>query len=120
MTTYIIHRALQGLLIVLIVTFLVFIVIRLLPGDPILIYLAEEQVEQLTQEQIDAARREFGLDRPMMVQFVDWISGLFRGDFGTSIFYREKVSKLIDQHRPWRKRQRERGRWFQNGLNIFR
>jgi peptide/nickel transport system permease protein len=100
MTTYIIRRSLQGLLIIVIVTFIVFIVIRLLPGDPILIYLAEEQVEQLTQEQIDAARREFGLDKPMMVQYVDWISGLFRGDFGTSIFYRDKVINLIAERLP--------------------
>ena len=70
MTTYIIRRSLQGLLVIAIVTFLVFIVIRLLPGDPILIYLAEEQVEQLTQEQIDAARHEFGLDKPMMVVWI--------------------------------------------------
>jgi peptide/nickel transport system permease protein len=100
MTSYIIRRSLQGLLVIVIVTFLVFIVIRLLPGDPILIFLAEEQVEQLTQEQIDAARREFGLDKPMMVQYVDWISGLFRGDFGTSIFYRDKVSTLIGERLP--------------------
>jgi len=86
--------------IIIIVTLLVFVVIRLLPGDPILIYLAEEMVETLTQEQIDVARQEFGLDKPMMVQYIDWMSGLFRGDFGTSIFYREKVGKLLAQRMP--------------------
>ena len=100
MTAYIIRRLIQGLFIIFIVTLLVFVVIRLLPGDPILIYLAEEMVETLTQEQIDVARQEFGLDKPMMVQYFHWISGLFHGDFGTSIFYREKVNKLIAQRMP--------------------
>jgi len=100
MTAYIIRRLIQGLFIIFIVTLLVFVVIRLLPGDPILIYLAEEMVETLTQEQIDTARQEFGLDKPMATQYFHWISGLFRGDFGTSIFYREKVNKLIAQRMP--------------------
>ena len=101
MTTYIIRRLLQALVVLFMVTLIVFFVMRLLPGDPLIIYVAQTaELEAMPPEMLDELRKEFGLDKPIMVQYVNWILGILRGDFGTSIFYREKVSKLLLERFP--------------------
>ncbi len=100
MGTYIIRRLLQAIIVILIITFIVFLVIRLLPGDPVLYYLSQTQAEKLTIEELEKAREEFGLNDPLPVQYVDWIKDLFRGDLGNSLFYREKVGSLIGERFP--------------------
>jgi peptide/nickel transport system permease protein len=101
MTTYIIRRLIQALVVLILVTLIVFFVMRLLPGDPILIYVAQTaELERMPQEKIDELRAEFGLDKPIMVQYANWVAGIFRGDFGTSIFYREDVGKLMRDRFP--------------------
>jgi peptide/nickel transport system permease protein len=74
----------------------------LLPGDPLIIYVAmTAEVEAMPPEMLDELRHEFGLDKPIMVQYFNWIKGIFLHlDFGTSIFYREKVSKLMLERFP--------------------
>jgi peptide/nickel transport system permease protein len=86
---------LQGLLIILIVTILVFFTVRYLPGDPLLVYVSGSQFQALNPGQIEALKHEFGLDKPIIIQYGIWVSGLFRGDLGKSIFYSEPVSKLL-------------------------
>jgi peptide/nickel transport system permease protein len=100
MATYIFRRLILALIVLFIVTLLVFLVIRLLPGDPILVYMSRQEADKLTLEQIEAARHEFGLDRPLAVQYVNWISGVAKGDFGESLFYQEKVGKLLSERIP--------------------
>jgi peptide/nickel transport system permease protein len=95
MTAYIIRRLIQAGVIILIVTFLVFIVIHLLPGDPVLIYLGRQHFIQLSLERIEELRHELGLDRPLMVQYVDWMSDIFTGNLGKSLIFKEPVSLLI-------------------------
>ncbi len=101
MTTYIIRRLIQALFVLLIVTVLVFFVMRLLPGDPIIIYVAQSaQVEAMPPEMVDELRHKFGLDKPIMVQYFNWVGNIFQGDFGESIFYHEKVGKLMLERFP--------------------
>lgn len=95
MVTFIIRRLIQALFIVFIVSLVVFLVMRLLPGDPVLMYLSQEQVESLTEEQIEQTKIKFGLDKPLMLQYVDWVNGIFHGDFGKSLFFREEVAELL-------------------------
>jgi peptide/nickel transport system permease protein len=90
----------QAVVVVIVVSMLVFIAIRMLPGDPILLYLAQQDVQGLTPEQITAVGHQFGLDKPLPVQYVNWVSNLFQGKFGTSIFYHEDVGKLIAKRLP--------------------
>jgi peptide/nickel transport system permease protein len=99
-TAYIIRRLIIAVFVIVIVTMLVFLAVHLLPGDPILLYLSGSQMRSLTQEQIDLARHEFGLDKPLAVQYIHWMSDLFHGDLGMSIFYYEPVAKLIAQRLP--------------------
>ena len=101
MITYIIRRLLHALLVLFMVTLIVFFVMRLLPGDPLIIYVAQTaELEAMPPEMLDELRKEFGLDKPIMVQYINWVLGILRGDFGTSIFYREKVGKLLLERFP--------------------
>ncbi len=100
MGTYIIRRLIQSVFVIILVTLAVFVVIRLLPGDPILVYMSQQDIDTLTMEQVEAARAQFGLDKPMPVQYVNWISGIFHGDLGQSLFYNEPVSTLIARRLP--------------------
>jgi peptide/nickel transport system permease protein len=87
-TTYLIQRFIQTVFILILVTLIVFFAMRLLPGDPIYMFMSTAQMNILSEEQIQIIRHEFGLDRSLVVQYVDWITGIFQGDFGESISYR--------------------------------
>src|SRR4030043_502941 len=100
MHTFIIKRLVQGLIVLLVLTFLVFLVMRLLPGDPILLYSAQGEIARLESAQLEALRAEFGLDKPLLVQYFVWIFNIFHGDLGKSIFYHEKVMTLIFERMP--------------------
>jgi peptide/nickel transport system permease protein len=97
---YLIRRILQMILVLLIVTLVVFLIVRLLPGDPILMYLTSQNVETITQEQIDIIRHERGLDKPMLVQYFNWLTGVATGNLGQSIITRSNVIDDIKQRLP--------------------
>jgi peptide/nickel transport system permease protein len=100
MGTYIIRRILQMILVLLIITVIVFLMVRLLPGDPILMYLTSSDLEEITQEQIDTIRHDLGLDRSLFIQYADWIGNVVTGDMGTSIIHRGKVGEDIKRRLP--------------------
>jgi peptide/nickel transport system permease protein len=101
MSAYIIRRSIQIIVVLLLLTLFIFFIIRLLPGDPILIYIGmNSQVQDIPIERYDQLRHEFGLDKPIMVQYANWLGGILQGDFGTSIFYSEKVGKLLLERLP--------------------
>lgn len=85
MLTYIVRRLLHALLVTVIVSMVVFLLIRLMPGDPIEMMYAENAVAQLTEEDLDELRHEAGLDRPVIIQYGDWVLKLLQGDFGKSL-----------------------------------
>jgi len=97
---YIVRRLLTALVVLLLITAVVFIVMHLLPGDPILLYLSQDTVTAFTAEEIVAARHEFGLDKPVIVQYLNWLSGVLHGDLGESIFRSTKVTEEIGNALP--------------------
>jgi peptide/nickel transport system permease protein len=76
---------------------LMFVVSRMLPGDPALIYAGEQNV---TTEMIERARRDLGLDRPLVVQYVIYMQHLARGDFGRSLVTRERIFEDLKRYYP--------------------
>lgn len=102
MTTYIIRRLLMAVVILFIVTLIVFFAMRLLPGDPLIIFLGQQAGSgtTVTEKELEVLRHEYGLDKPIMIQYVNWLTGIFRGNLGTSIHYHEKVSKLMLERFP--------------------
>jgi peptide/nickel transport system permease protein len=79
---------------------MVFFTVRFLPGDPVLMYLNPQEITSLSQEQIDEVRAQFGLDKSLPIQYFNWVGGVFRGDLGTSLFYREDVGHLLTLRVP--------------------
>ena len=73
---------------------------RLLPGDPILLYLSEDEFGTISAEQIEILRHEFGLDKPLLTQYFHWISGLMHGDLGKSILQNNTVSEELGAALP--------------------
>jgi len=101
MTTYIIRRLLLALLTIIIITLVVFFAIRLLPGDPLIIYMGQQASSgMMSDEMLQTLRVQFGLDKPIMVQYANWVWGLLHGDLGTSIYYHEHVGKLMKERFP--------------------
>ncbi len=101
MTAYIIRRLILALIVILIVTLIVFFIIRLLPGDPLIIFLGQQaQQGGITQEELEYLREEYGLNDPIWMQYLNWMGGLIRGDLGTSIYYHENVGVLMGERFP--------------------
>ena len=75
---------------------LVFVVVRILPGDPATLILGVES----NPETVARLRQALGLDRPLAVQYVDWLARAARGDLGTSIQYDVPVGRLILSRLP--------------------
>ncbi len=93
MLTYILQRIGQSVPVLIIVVFIAFSVVRLVPGDPVEAALGENA----PQDRVDAAREQLGLDQPLTFQFADWVSGAIRGDFGLSLQKGVPVGDLLTQ-----------------------
>lgn len=101
MTAYIIRRLIMAVLVLFMVTVVVFFVMRLIPGDPLIIFLGQSaQLGSMSSEELDHLRKEYGLDKPIVVQYVNWLRDILRGNLGISIYYREKVGKLLLERFP--------------------
>jgi len=95
-TRYIIQRLLLALVVVLGVTFVVFLIIHLVPGDPARVILGT----QANEENVAALQKRLGLDRPFFVQYGDWLWNVLQGDFGRSLVTRQEVAPQIAQRLP--------------------
>src|SRR5262249_59245721 len=74
------------------VTLLIFIAMRVLPGDPLAAISGEGAgMYVLSKEQLQAARASLGLDRPYVVQYFDWVRDVVRGDLGKSFWRGEPI-----------------------------
>jgi peptide/nickel transport system permease protein len=91
MRTYILKRLLQIIPTILMITFVVFVMMRSIPGDPVVALLGDAY----TEENAIKARHEYGLDKPVMVQYFIWLGKLAQGDWGSSILSGRPVLKDV-------------------------
>jgi len=96
MTTYIARRILQMIPTILVVMGIVFVVFRLIPGDPVQLLLGADP----NPEAIAALQQKFGLDRPLYEQFARWVFAAFRGDLGMSFARDQPVLSIILERFP--------------------
>lgn len=96
MTQYIIRRLIQALFIIWGCATLVFFMLRMIPGDPVIQMLGPEY----TPEAATALRTKLGLDQPLHVQYVRWMGNVLRGDLGGSIASGETVAEAIASGLP--------------------
>jgi peptide/nickel transport system permease protein len=101
MGTYIIRRLIQAVIVIIIVTVAIFLLLHLMPGDPIYMLYSTNAVAKFTPEQLQAIKHEAGLDRPLVIQYFRWVNDLLHGDLGTSVIYRDvQVSDAVKQRLP--------------------
>lgn len=96
MRRYVLRRIAAFVATLFFVSVLVFVVIRILPGDPALVIMGTEG----SPEAAARLREAMGLNRPLVVQYVDWLARAVRGDLGTSIQYDVPVGRLIVSRLP--------------------
>lgn len=96
MTSYILRRLAQMLPVLLIASFAIFAMIYAVPGGPVAIIVGENA----SPEEIAEVTRKFGFDRPMVVQYLDWLGRAVTGDFGLSLHSRQPVLHLIGERLP--------------------
>lgn len=97
MGAYVVRRLFQMIIVLIGVTFISFSLL-FVTGDPLAVMLGD--VRGMTEEQLDAMRARYGLDRPLTVQYVDFLGGLFRGDLGRSFYHRQPNLQLILDRYP--------------------
>ena len=88
------------LLSVLILSFLVFVIARMAPGDPLRAYFGD-RVEKMTPAERAWATEKLGLDAPVLTQYLAWLRGALRGEFGISYQYKMDVLELIWSRLPY-------------------
>ncbi|HLE45014.1 MAG TPA: ABC transporter permease [Methylomirabilota bacterium] len=96
MLPYVIRRLVQAVPVMLFASVVVFLMIYLVPGDPVLAVLGGEA----RPEQVEAMRKEMGLDRPLVVQYGRWLGRVVRGDLGVSFINSYPVWSLIGLKLP--------------------
>jgi peptide/nickel transport system permease protein len=96
MVTFIIRRLLLSIIVLLLITVMIFLLLHIMPGDPVTIMLGIDA----SQARVDALRKELWLDRPLVVQYVHWLLNITKGNFGKSVTYREDTSEIIAARLP--------------------
>jgi peptide/nickel transport system permease protein len=96
MRKYIVKRVLHAAFIMWLVATTVFVGLRLIPGGPVAAMLGQEA----TPEAVEALRNQLGLNQPMYVQYVDWMTDMLVLDLGQSITSSQEVTTLIAQAAP--------------------
>lgn len=98
---YLAKRILLYIPVIILATVLVFLLMRVIPGDPALLILAGASGEgSFKKEDLEQLRHELGTDRPTYIQYGTWMWGLLHGDLGTSLFYRTQIKKELGPRLP--------------------
>jgi len=100
MYSYIVHRFAFGALTVAGVSVIVFIVLRILPGDPLVAIFGAEGYTKLSEAERAHYMAELGLSDPRLMQYLHWIEDIARGNFGRSFFRAESVAEMISRRGP--------------------
>src|SRR5580765_3124122 len=96
MAAFLIRRFAEAIPVVVLATMVIFLGMRLIPGDPALVLAGQDA----SPETLAAIRAANGLDQPLPVQYVIWLSNAVHADFGVSFFTRAPVAQLIAQRAP--------------------
>lgn len=96
MLTYIFKRIISLLPVLFVVSVAIFMIVHITPGEPAATLLGLDA----TQEEMDALNEQLGLNKPIHIQYFNWMSNVVKGDLGDSIFMKQPVSKAILSHFP--------------------
>ena len=91
MLRYIAKRMLQLIPTLILVSVIVFLMVRFIPGDPITLLYGVSESGGTSEEYLESMREMYGLNDPLIVQYFRWILGFFKGDMGTSLLTHKTV-----------------------------
>lgn len=99
---YFVQRVLQLIPVLILVSVAVFLIIRIIPGDPVLVMLGidPEERARISEEQYESLKHQLGYDRPIYVQYVNWVSRIVQGDMGLSLRSRRPIFEIIFERYP--------------------
>jgi len=99
---YFVQRILQLIPVLILVSVAVFLIIRIIPGDPVLVMLGidPEERARISEEQYESLKHQLGYDRPIYVQYVNWVSRIVQGDMGLSLRSRRPIFEVIFERYP--------------------
>ena len=92
---FLIKRLIYIIFVFFIISILMFAIYKSLPGDPVRMMMQGNIKPEVYQQQYEITRKQLGLDQPVPVQYVKWITNMLRGDFGYSTEYRRQVKEVI-------------------------
>jgi len=99
---YIVQRIWQLIPVLILVSIAVFLIVRLIPGDPVLVMMGVDPEERtrISDVQYQALQRQLGLDRPIYVQYAHWVGRIVQGDLGLSLSTRRPIFEVIFERYP--------------------
>jgi peptide/nickel transport system permease protein len=99
---YVLRRLLQLIPVLILVSLAVFLLVRVIPGDPVLVMLGIDPDERgrISAEQYRVMQHQLGLDRPIYVQYLHWADKIIHGDFGLSLASRRPIVEIIFERYP--------------------
>jgi len=100
MLKYTIRKLLGMIPMLLIITFIIYWLLELTPGDPISYLMDPEALARLSEEQLLALRKQFGLDDPFVIRYLKWLWRILHGDFGYSISSGVPVIQIMAERLP--------------------
>ena len=100
MLNYIIRKLLSMIPMLLIITFLIYVGVELMPGDVIDFLIPMDQLAEMTPEEVAAFKAAKGLDGPMIVRYFNWLKDICKGDLGFSLQNNMPVGELMLQKLP--------------------
>jgi len=99
---YIVQRIWQLIPVLILVSMAVFLIVRIIPGDPVLVMMGIDADERarISDEQYRSLQRQLGFDRPIYQQYFNWVSRVVQGDMGQSLRSRRPVFEVIFERYP--------------------
>ena len=99
---YLIQRIWQLIPVLILVSMAVFLIVRVIPGDPVLVMMGvdPEERSRISDAQYQALQQQLGLDRPIYVQYFHWVSRIVQGDMGMSLRSRRPIFEVIFERYP--------------------
>jgi peptide/nickel transport system permease protein len=99
---YIVQRVWQLIPVLILVSIAVFLLVRLIPGDPVLVMMGvdAEDRTRISDAQYQVMQQQLGLDRPIYVQYFNWVSRIVQGDMGSSLRSRRPIFEVIFERYP--------------------
>ena len=100
MGDYLTRRMLLSVPTLIGISILIFLVMRVLPGDPVSVVFGQESFAVLSKADQLRFRAELGLDKPLLLQYLDWVAAVLRGDLGRSFWQNETIRDVMLRRGP--------------------